>query len=209
MISLQQLFGRDKRFFDLLQQDAEETRTSVKMLVKLLQDPEKRFSSDEFAQTRRKGKRITQEIYELVCKEFITPLEREDILALSNALYLITKTAEKFVEYCEMCPEQIKGIDFTRQAEILGKATDTLCLMVEELCSGKHIERIQDQNSNLQYLEGEADKIGMELLEDLYNGKYEPLRAMALKDLYDILECMTDRCRDAGLVILHVVFKNS
>ena len=46
-------------------------------------------------------------------------------------------------------------------------------------------------------------------LKDLYSGKHEALTAMALKDLYELLEKVFDRCRDAGNVISHVVLKHS
>jgi hypothetical protein len=49
----------------------------------------------------------------------------------------------------------------------------------------------------------------LELLRDLYSGKHEPLKAVFLKELYDLLEKVTDRCRDSGNVINHIVLKNS
>jgi uncharacterized protein len=43
----------------------------------------------------------------------------------------------------------------------------------------------------------------------LYTGQFDPLTAMALKDLYELLEKVFDRCRDAGNVISHVGLKHS
>ena len=58
-------------------------------------------------------------------------------------------------------------------------------------------------------MEVEADKYMNELLRDLYSGKYEPVQVMLLKDLFELLEKMIDRCRDAGNVVAHIVLKNS
>jgi uncharacterized protein Yka (UPF0111/DUF47 family) len=49
----------------------------------------------------------------------------------------------------------------------------------------------------------------MHLLGEVYNGRYEPLQAMLVRDLYDLLEKIIDRCRDAGNVISHIVLKNA
>jgi uncharacterized protein Yka (UPF0111/DUF47 family) len=49
----------------------------------------------------------------------------------------------------------------------------------------------------------------MGLLKDLYSGRYEPLRAMVIRDLYELMEKVIDRCRDAGNVVMHIVLKNS
>jgi uncharacterized protein Yka (UPF0111/DUF47 family) len=68
---------------------------------------------------------------------------------------------------------------------------------------------ISQQNSKLQKLEGDADKLMLDEFRNLYSGKYEPLTALALKDLYEILEKVFDRCRDAGNVVSHVVLKHS
>ena len=39
--------------------------------------------------------------------------------------------------------------------------------------------------------------------------KPQPVAKPALKDLYELLEKVIDRCRDAGNVIFHIVLKNS
>jgi hypothetical protein len=49
----------------------------------------------------------------------------------------------------------------------------------------------------------------VELLRDLYAGEKDAVSVIALKDLYDLLEKVIDRCRDAGNVIFHIVLKNS
>ena len=58
-------------------------------------------------------------------------------------------------------------------------------------------------------MEGEADEQMLVLYKDLFSGKYEPVQVMLLKDLYELLEKMIDRCRDAGNVVAHIVLKNS
>jgi uncharacterized protein Yka (UPF0111/DUF47 family) len=64
-------------------------------------------------------------------------------------------------------------------------------------------------NAHLQTIEGDADKLELELLRDLYHGEYDTKHVIFLRDLYDLLEKVIDRCRDAGNVILQVVLKHS
>ncbi len=61
----------------------------------------------------------------------------------------------------------------------------------------------------LQAIEGEADKRLLELLRGLYAQAGEPLRAVFLKDIYELLEKVFDRCRDAGNVVNRIVLKSS
>ncbi len=209
MFSLQKLLGKEDKFFTLLEASAQEARTSVQALVKLSKDLEKPVATDEFAHTRRKDKQITQQISEAVYTTFITALEREDIEELSNALYKIPKTVEKFTERALLAPQQLRGIDFSKQINLLERATDVVLELVKSLRDGMNLERIKELNDKLQFLEGEADKHMVVLYKDLFSGNREAVQVIVLKDLYELIEKMIDRCRDAGNVIAHVALKNS
>ena len=209
MFSLQKVLGNDDRFFQLMEGSAEEARASIQCLVRLLKHPEKGRSLDPFAEIRRKDKRITQELSEHLCKTFVTPLEREDIEALANALYKIPKTAEKFGERYLLAPQHIKGWNPAKQLEMLEKAAETVVLLVKELRQGVNLEKVKHQNDQLQHIEGDADKLMVESLVELYNGDHSTLRVVILKDLYELLEKIFDRCRDVGNVVLQIVLKHS
>jgi len=209
MFSLQKILGKDDKFFELMEGSAEEARASIHSMVQLVKHPEKGQSLDAVAEIRRKDKRITQELSEHLCKTFVTPLEREDIEALSNALYKIPKTAEKFGERYLLAPQHLKGWNVSKQMAMLEKAADTVVLLVKELRHGVDLEKVKKQNDQLQHIEGEADKLMVESLQELYNGDYASLRVVILKDLYELLEKIFDRCRDAGNVVFQIVLKHS
>lgn len=209
MFSLQRLFGKEDKFFDLLEASAQEARTSVQALIRFSQIQDQPGSLDAFIQSRRKDKQITAEISEALCTTFVTALEREDIEALSNSLYKIPKTAEKVGERMLICPQHLRGVDLSRHVEMLEQATDTILAMIKELRRGLNLDQMKAQNDRLQHIEGEADKHILELYKDLYSGRHEPLKVIFLKDLYELLEKVIDRCRDAGNVINHIVLKNS
>lgn len=209
MFSLQQLFGEGDKFFDLLEASAEEARNSMRCLVDFLKHPNKTGAMDEFVLTRRKEKRITEQISEELVRTFVTGLEREEIEALSHALYKIPKTVEKFAERYHLASGQMRDVDFSKQAEAVEKTAEILVQMVKLLRKLPPLEKVKELNDRLQYVEGEADKIMLELLKELYSGKYDPIKTMIAKDLYELLEKVVDRCRDAGGVVTHIVLKNS
>jgi uncharacterized protein Yka (UPF0111/DUF47 family) len=209
MFSLQKLLGKEDKFFSLLEASAEEARTSVQALVRLSKDLDKPVVMDEMTYSRRKDKQITKEISEAVYTTFITALEREDIEELSNALYKIPKTVEKFTERVVLAPQHVRGIDFSKQISLLERATDIVLELVKSLRDGMNLDKVKDLNDKLQFLEGEADKHMVTLFKDLFSGKHEPVQVILLKDLYELLEKIIDRCRDAGNVIAQIALKNS
>jgi uncharacterized protein len=209
MFSLQRLLGKEDKFFDLLEASANEAHKSAQALTNFLENPQKAKTLDEFIVSRRAEKRIADQISEALCTTFVTALEREDIEALSLALYKIPKTVEKIAERILIAPHLVEGVNLGRQVVSLGKATDTILEMIRELRGGTHLERIKEHNDRLQVIEGEADKVINQLLSQLYNGSDSPIKVVFLKDIFELLEKVVDRCRDAGNVINHIVLKNS
>ena len=166
-------------------------------------------SLEEFVHSRRKDKQITQELTEQLCKTFITPLEREDIQALAAALYKIPKTVEKIGERILICPDDLHGRNFKIHLELLDQAAEAVLAMVKELRKGTDAATAREKNARLQTIEGDADKLELDLLRDLYHGDYDAKQIIFLRDLYELLEKVIDRCRDAGNIILQIVLKYS
>ena len=209
MFSLQRLLGKEDLFFGLLEASAIEAQNSVHALVKLSQSLDQPVELEAFALARRKDKEITVQIRNAVYTTFVTALEREDIEALSLVLYRIPKTVEKFGERILLAPQQVKGVDFSMQISLLEQATECVVNLVKCLRAGINLDEVKKWNDRLQQVEGEADNHMMALYKDLFSGKHEPLQVIVLKDLYELLEKVIDRCRDAGNVISQIVLKNS
>src|SRR5256714_14249682 len=212
MISIGRILGHDTKFYDLLEASAQQADTSVHHLVDLLHKIDTNDSSRNltaFAESRREDQRSTQELAEELTKTFITPLEPEDIQALAASLYKIPKTVEKIGERMVICPQDLPTPSFAKQVQLLDQAAETVMAMVKQLRKGMNVQTAREMNAKLQNIEGEADNLELELLRDLYQGNYEPKHVIFLRDLYDLLEKVIDRCRDAGNVVLQVVLKNT
>jgi uncharacterized protein len=212
MISIGRFLGHDTKFYDLLEASAKQADTSVHHLIDLLAKIDNKDSIGDltaFAASRREDKRITQELTEELTKTFITPFEREDIQALAASLYKIPKTVEKIGERMLISPQDLPTPSFAKQVELLDQAAEAVLSMVKQLRKGMNVGTAREMNAKLQNIEGEADNLELELLRDLYQGNYDPKHIIFLRDLYELLEKVIDRCRDAGNVILQVVLKNT
>ena len=212
MFSIRKLLGHDEKFFDLLEASAQQADASVHHLVALLAKLEHHDSPQsmlEFVESRRKDKQITQELTEQLVKTFITPLEREDIQALAAALYKIPKTVEKIGERILICPQNLEARHFKKHVELLDRAAETVLAMVKDLRKGIDAATAREKNARLQTIEGDADALELELLRELYHGDYDAKQILFLQELFELLEKVIDRCRDAGNIILQVVLKYS
>ncbi len=211
MFSLQKLLGKDDRFFDLLEASAEQARDSVKALNRVLSKPSAVPSLEEFHQAKEADKKITERIDEALVTMFVSQLEREDIEVLSAALYKIPKTVEKIAERFIISAPVVRDVNFSRHVTLLDAATSRVVELVKLLrkIGSGCLDEAKEINSRLQEIENEADTLILEILKDLYSGKHDATRVMAMKDIYELLEKVIDRCRDTGNVVTHIVLKNA
>ena len=209
MFSIQQLFSKGDRFQQLLEAAAQESHESVRLVIELMKSPRNTQNLDDLILARRKEKKISEQISNELVKTFITGLEREDIEALARGLYRIPKAAEKLAERLVMAGHHLDGIDFSKQADMMTKATEAIHEMVKQLRDMDDMEKMKTFNDRLQLVEIEADKYMNELLRDLYGGKYDAIRAIVVRDIYELMEKIVDRCHDAGNVVMQIVLKNS
>jgi uncharacterized protein Yka (UPF0111/DUF47 family) len=206
MFSIQQFFSKGDRFQELLEAAAQESHESVRLVI---ESPRNTQNLDDLILARRKEKKISEQISTELVKTFITGLDREDIESLARGIYRIPKAAEKLAERLVMAGHHLDGIDFSKQADMMTKATDAIREMVRQLRNMEDMEKLKTFNDRLQLVEAEADRHMNDQLRDLYSGKYDAIRAIVIRDVYELMEKVVDRCHDAGNVVMHIVLKNS
>lgn len=209
MFSLQKFLGKDDPFFALLEESAKESQNSVAALKRTLLNPSVTPTLDEFIAARRHEKQLANEIRDLLMSTFVTALEREDIEELSHALYKIPKTMEKFAERYILCAPRLRDVDFSKHIAMLEEVTAALFQMVHTLRNKTDLDGMKALNNKLQRIEGDADKLMLEVLRDLFSGQHEAIKAIILKDLYELLERVFDRSRDAGNIVFNIVLKHT
>ena len=209
MFSLQTMFGKGDKFYGLLEASAEAARDGASALQNLLQHRGDAPVLDSFRAARRREKQLASQIGEALVNTFVTALDREDIEAMSNVLYRIPKTIEKFAERYALVSNRVADVDFASRAGLLMRATEVVVEMVAELRNGLRIDRMRQLQDGLQAIESEADRMLLDSYRSLYTAGSDPIRVMLAKDLFELMEEAIDRCRDVGNVIYSIVLKNS
>jgi len=211
MINISRFLPKEELFYDLLEASAEEAKATADLLSGLLLNLKEGTPADldDFIAHRRKDKEITQQITEALCRTFVTPLDREDIMALAQALYKVPKTIEKIGERLLIYRLKPWQNDFQRQNELIGQATEAMLFMVRSLRTLKNPDEIRARNQLLQKLEGEGDKLMLELMRKLFGEINDAKEILMRKDVYELLEKALDRFRDAGNVVLEIVLKHA
>ena len=206
---LKHVFGKEERFFQLLEASAEAGCASVKALTPLLQPATAAAALEQVLAAREQARQASSDIEGLLCEGAAAAMSLDDIEKLNRALHRIPKGAKKFAERHALCAPYLDGVSFATETRMLEEAADLLRRMVAGLRAGSNLVAAQALNVELQKIEGKADDQLVAVLDTLYRGRYELQKAVMIKDLHELLERVFDRFRDAGNLLLQVAFKRS
>jgi len=206
---VKKLLARENRFSTLLKASAEEVQANVKALDQLLNSASPAVSLKAFLQSRAKEQEIKAEIDSLLCQGHRTPLEHADVEALARLLNRTVKGLRKFAERYLICGPHIRDVSFGKEIQLLVAASAVLHQMVASLGAGPRVATAKTHNDELQKIEADADSLIVEHVVAIYQGRYEPMKSIMVKDLYEQLDRVFARCRSAGDLVLQIVLKNS
>lgn len=213
MFKLPFLKPKDNKFCVLLEGLSTHARACAVHLKSFVESPdaaEQAKAGEAITAARRQSKELTAQITAELCRTYITPFDREDIQDIANDLYKIPKTIEKIKDRVSTHGiSSVKG-DFSRQIDVIVQEAEAMEEMVKELIKPGHDDkRIFAKARQLQELENKGDAILSELLVELFRNNTDARDLILRKDIYDMLEKVVDRYRDAAGVALQIVLKHS
>jgi uncharacterized protein len=209
------MFGRllpkEGRFFDLFNAHAAQTVRAAHELKALMEHYEEREQHARLIDdAEHAADRITAETIRLLHKTFITPLDRDHIHQLVNAMDdicdLIQDTSESLSLY------DVKAItpDAARLADIGVKCAERVKDVVELLGTqqGK-FEAILKTCEEIDRLESDADRVMRSAVSKLFREEKDVREVMKMHAIYQLLESITDRCLDVANLAEGISLENS
>ncbi len=166
-------------------------------------------TGQKIAAMKAESKTLMAKVTREVSLSFITPFDREDIQEISGQLYKITKTIDKIRERLELHNLGSDRGDFARQVDLIQQEAAVMNDIIEALTKKGGEKSIIDKVATLHTLEAHGDEVLGNLLANLFNGGRDVRDLILRKDIYDMLEKVLDRYRDAAGVALQIVLKNS
>lgn len=206
------LLPQEDKFCDFLNQLAKKSASCARHLqiyVTAKDDTTRINASNEIMASRGRAKTLMAELTRELSRSFVTPFDREDIQDFATELYKIPKTIEKVRDRLELHGLKDAKGDFSRQIELIVQEAVAMEDMVQNLVTGKNNRKIQDQVSLMYDLEDRGDKVLSELLGALFRDNHEARELILRKDIYDMLEKVIDRFRNAAGIALQIVLKHS
>ena len=156
-----------------------------------------------------KGDEIAHSVYKVVGSDFITPIEREDIIELVQSLDSITDGIESVIQRFYMYDVHFMHDDALEFATYIKKSCKALAYAMEDFRNFKKSKTFKQRIIDVNTYEEQADTLYLKVIRDLYTVDREnPMRVMVWSQIFERMEKCCDACEHAADIMNGVLIKN-
>jgi predicted phosphate transport protein (TIGR00153 family) len=210
------LLPREGKFFELFNEHGKHIVTGARAFMAMVQnysDPVLRGQyAAEVDSAEQQADRITAEVHRLLHKTFITPIDREQILGLINAMDDILDLLQDSSEVMSLYDLQSVSEDVIRLGEISTKCCERVqhvVTLLPQLSKPSVAEAALKTCEEINQLESDADRLMRSAMSRLFRDNIEVRELIKLKAVYEHLESISDRCEDVADIVEGIVLENS
>jgi uncharacterized protein len=199
---------RDRAYFELFEEAGRNALLAAELLERLLVNfPDNRELAGEILDCEHEGDRITHEIIDRLNHTFVTPIDREDILALASALDDIVDYTEEVADYLGLYRIEAPMDQAISLAHVLSAACQEIGKAIPLLRGFK--PELSEHTVEINRLENEGDRISREAMASLFDARIDPMVVIRWKDIFERLEAAIDSTEHVADILYGIVIKNS
>ncbi|HVL31437.1 MAG TPA: DUF47 family protein [Solirubrobacteraceae bacterium] len=208
MARLSQAFTtKDRVFFDLFEESANNVLRAAELLDEMLGAyPEQAQLARAILLCEQEGDRITYDIIQRLNSTFVTPIDREDILALASGLDDIVDLTEEVADYLGLYRIDAPMEQAQRLARILMEACRLIAEAMPRLRSFRDVSHFTGE---IHRLETDGDRVTREAIASLFDTGIDPMVVIRWKDIFERLEDAVDATEHIANTLANIVDKNS
>ena len=201
---------KDKVFYSLFEDASNNLEKIAQKLQQVVHESDfnKRAALiEEMRDIEHQNDNITHQIFIELGKNFITPFDREDIHSLASALDDIADyiyASGKKINFYKVNPDD-SGM--RKMAEIIRLGCAEVKTAVFELRNMKNVKIMSEAIIKVNSLENQADDVFDMCIERLFDMETDVKELIKKREIYQVLEIVTDKFEDATNVIDSIVVK--
>ena len=144
-----------------------------------------------------------------IIKDFLPPIDREDIIAIAHQVDNIVDDIDEFVINIDILNVYSIRDDVKEFVDLLEKACGKVVEMFELLENFKDFSKIKEKIIEINNCEDEGDKLYQNALRNLYKNEKDAIEVIKWTTLYNCLENCFDSCESTADLVEDVIMKNS
>jgi uncharacterized protein len=196
-----------REFFDLFEEAAANVVRAADLLDQMLSRwPDGAESARDIVVCEQEGDRITHDIHQRLNKTFVTPIDREDILELTNDLDDIVDYVDEVADLMGLYKIEAPMQQSQRLAHILLQACRQIAEAMPRL---RTFADVSHYTVEITRLENDGDRVSRDAVASLFDEGIDPMVVIRWKDVYDRLERAIDATEHVANTLQAVVLKNA
>ena len=210
------LLPREGNFFDLFNQHGGHIVEGARAFILLIQNYSdlslREKYANEVGHAERQADRITAEVNRLLHKTFITPIDREQIHGLINAMDDILDLLQDATETMSLYDVRAMTEDVLRLGDLSARCCERVqhaVALLPKISQPEAAEAAIKTCEEIDKLESDADRVMRSAMSKLFREEKDVRELIKLKAIYELLESISDRCEDVANLIEGVVLENS
>lgn len=156
-----------------------------------------------------KADKNLHELKNYLLRDFLPPIDREDILEIANKIDDFIDDIDEIVIDLNIYNISEITSEIKELIELLENATKILYDLIIEFKNFKKIQEIKQKVVEVNKIEEQADKIYEKAIKQLYKEETNAIQIMKLSNIYEIIENGFDSCENIADLIDDVLLKNS
>jgi len=204
------LLPREDDFFSLLEQVANFVIEGAEQLKQLLEDyTNVEIKLQAMENLEHACDRVTHSTINRLNSAFITPFDREDIHQLVITIDDVLDTTEAAAQRMQMCRIKHPTEDIKKMSRIILDQAIRIHRALIAMRDMRNYNEIKDHCVEIHRLENESDLIMKHAIGLLFDEEKDPLQIMKMKEVYENLETVSDRCEAVANMIQGITVKMS
>ena len=210
------LLPREGNFFELFNTHGEAIVTGARAFLAMVQNYGDAALREKYAaevdDAEHAADKVTAEVNRLLHKTFITPIDREQIHGLINAMDDILDLLQDTSETMSLYDVRHMTEDVLRLSELSAKCCERVAhavTLLSKLSQSSVAEATIKTCEEIDRLESDADRVMRSAMSKLFREEQDLRELIKLKAIYELLESIPDKCEDVANLIEGIVLENS
>lgn len=167
------------------------------------------FHPEEIHEIERQADTQRHEITDKLAKAFITPIEREDIIALSHHIDDVTDKIEEVLIRVYINNVQEMREEVFSMLNVVIECCEELRNLLKEFKNFKHSKELKQSIIRLNTLEEKEDDLFISSMRKLHVEEKDVRNVIAWREIYTYLEKCADACEHVADIVGSVAMKNT
>ena len=200
-------------YFDAFEKQSAIASKQARLLLEVVENFSKAEDIEKYLprahELESRGDSVCHDVFDAILPDFVTPIDREDIISLTNSMDALIDKMEEVLQRFYMYDIHFMHHDVKPLAKMIVKSCDALSEAMADFRNCNKSKKFKQLVIKVNDIENEADAFHIKAIRKLYTHDREnPVRVLVWTSLFDMMEECVDLCEAIADKMNSIMLKN-